>query len=49
MGQRTICFLVLLVLSHGFEACGTGKEFVGEAGLIVRLRAVLSVNILVSL
>ena len=47
--QPTVSFLVLLVLSHRFEASGTGKEFVGEAGLVVRLRAILAIDILVGL
>ena len=49
VGQATICFFVLLVLPHGFEACGTGKNLVGEATLVIGLRAILSVDVLVSL
>ena len=49
VGQPTVGFLVLLILSHGFEACSTSEEFVTEAGLVVRLRTVLSIDILVGL
>ncbi len=52
MGQRTISLFVLLVLSHGFEACGTSEDFVAEATLVVGLiglRPVLPVDILVGL
>lgn len=49
MGQSTVSFLMLLVFPHSFEACGTSESLVGETALIVRLRAVLSVDILVSL
>ena len=49
MGQSTVSFLMLLVFSHSFEACGTSEDLVGDATLIVRLRAVLPVDILVSL
>lgn len=49
MGQRTISLLVLLVLSHGFEARSTSDDFVREAGLVVGLRPILSVDVLVSL
>lgn len=49
VGQRTVSLLMLLVLSHGFEACGTGKQLVREAGLVIRLGAILSVDVLVSL
>ena len=48
-GQSTVGFFVLLIFPHGFETCGTGKEFVRETALIVRLRTILSVDILVSL
>ena len=48
-GQSTVCFLVLLILSHGFEACGTSKEFVAKAGLVVRLGTVLAIDVLVGL
>lgn len=49
VGQRTVGLLVLLVLSHGFEAGGTSEDFVGEATLVVGLRAILSVDILMGL
>ena len=49
VGQPTVGFLVLLILSHGFEACSTSEEFVAEAGLVVRLRTVLSIDVLVGL
>ncbi len=52
MGGGTVGFFVLLVLSHGFEACGTGEKFVGEVALVVgliRLRAILAVDVLVGL
>ena len=49
VGQPTVSFLVLLILSHGFEACSTSEEFVAEAGLVVRLRTVLSIDVLVGL
>ena len=49
VGQGTVSFLVLLILSHGFEACSASEEFVGEAGLVVRLRTVLSIDVFVGL
>ena len=49
VGQATVSFLVLLILSHGFEACGTSEDFMSEAALIVRLRTVLSIDVLVGL
>ena len=49
MGHPTVSLLVLLVLPHSFEACGTGKSFVGEGTLVVWLWTVLSVYILVGL
>ena len=49
MGQPTVGFLVLLILSHGFEACSTSEEFVAKAGLVVRLRTILSIDVLVGL
>ena len=50
--ERTVGLFVLLILSHGFEAGGTGKEFVGEVSLVVGvigLRAILSVDVTVCL
>ena len=47
--QPTVSFLMLLILSHGFEACGASEEFVSEAGLVVRLRTVLAIDFLVGL
>ena len=49
MKQRTVSLFVLLVLSHSFKTCGTGKGFVGEGSLVVRLWAVLSIHILVGI
>ena len=51
-GERTVGLFVLLILSHGFEAGGTGKEFVGEVSLVIGfigLRAILSVDVIVCL
>lgn len=51
-GQPTISFLVLLVLPHGFEACGTGEDFVTKGALVVGLVGlgpILSVDVLVGL
>ena len=36
-GERTVGFLVLLVLSHGHEASTCGEDFVTKAPLIVGL------------
>lgn len=49
VGQLTISFFMLLVFPHGFEASGTGKDFMREAALVVRLRTILSVDVLVGL
>ena len=49
MRQPTVSFFVLLVLSHGFEACGTSKGFMSEAALVIGLRAILSVDVLMGL
>lgn len=48
-GQPTISFFVLLVLPHGFEPRGTSESLMGEATLVVGLRAIFSVDVLVSL
>ena len=49
VGQPTISLFMLLVFSHRFDTCSPGKEFVGEAALVVRLvrlRTILSVDII---
>ena len=48
----TVGLFVLLILSHGFEAGGSGEEFVREVPLVVGLvglRAVLAVDVIVGL
>ena len=43
---------MLLVLPHGFEACGTSEDFVAEATLVVGLiglRPILPVDVLVGI
>lgn len=37
MSERTVVFLVLLVLSHGHEASTCGKDFVTKAAFVVGL------------